>query len=45
MHPVALLPLLACVGAAAIASALLAIDPGQRVNRLFVLVLACSALW
>ncbi len=39
------IPLLACLAAAAMAAAIVARDPGQRVNRLAALVLAGSAHW
>ena len=45
MHPFVLVPLLSCVAAAAMASAILFRDPGQRANRLVALVLVCSAHW
>jgi PAS domain S-box-containing protein len=38
-------PLFGCVAAAAIAAAIVARDPGQKVNRLVALVLVASAHW
>jgi PAS domain S-box-containing protein len=45
MHPVTLIPLVSCVLAAMIASAIVSHDPGQRANRVIALVLACSGWW
>ena len=45
MHPVILIPLVACVLAAVIGAAIVSHDPGQRANRVIALVLACSAWW
>jgi PAS domain S-box-containing protein len=45
MHPVILIPLVSCVLAAMIASAIVSHDPGQRANRVIALVLACSGWW
>lgn len=45
MHPFVLLPLFSCVLAAAIACALVANDPGPRINRVLAAALACSAWW
>jgi signal transduction histidine kinase len=45
MHPVVLIPLVACVLAAMIASAIVSHDPGQRANRVIAMVLACSGWW
>jgi len=45
MHPVILVPLIACVLAAMIAAAIVSHDPGQRANRVIAMVLACSAWW
>jgi PAS domain S-box-containing protein len=45
MHPFLLVPLFACLGAAGMAGAIVARDPGQRVNRLVAIVLVCSAWW
>ena len=45
MHPVTLIPLVSCVLAAMIASAIVSHDPGQRANRVVALVLACTGWW
>jgi PAS domain S-box-containing protein len=45
MPPFVWIPLFACFAAAAMAAAILARDPGQKVNRLIALVLLGSAHW
>jgi signal transduction histidine kinase len=45
MHPVAWIPLLAAFGAAALAAAIAAREPGQRANRMLAAVLLCDVWW
>ena len=45
MHPIALIPLAAALGAAALAAAIAARDPGQRANQLMAALLACDVWW
>ena len=45
MHPVVLIPLATAFGAAALAAAIAAREPGQRANRLVAAVLLCDVWW
>ena len=45
MHPVVLIPLATAFGAAALAAAIIAREPGQRANRLVAAVLLCDVWW
>lgn len=45
MNPILVVLLISCLTAAVIGSAILARDPGQRINRLIAAVLGCSAFW
>ena len=45
MHPVVLIPLATAFGAAALAAAITAREPGQRANRLVAAVLLCDLWW
>jgi PAS domain S-box-containing protein len=45
MHPFICMLVLSCIAAGVFGSAILARDPGQRVNRLIATVLGCSAYW
>ena len=45
MHPFVLIPLATAFGAAALAAAITAREPGQRANRLVAAVLLCDAWW
>ncbi|HEY8156669.1 MAG TPA: ATP-binding protein [Myxococcota bacterium] len=45
MHPAVLIPLATAFGAAALAAAIAAREPGQRANRLVAAVLLCDVWW
>jgi len=45
MHPYILMLMLSCMAAGVLGSAILARDPGQRINRLIATILACSVWW
>ncbi|MBW2723979.1 MAG: hypothetical protein JRE71_06285, partial [Deltaproteobacteria bacterium] len=45
MHLYVLIPLVACVGACAMASVVLARDPTARRSRIAAGILACAAIW
>ena len=45
MHTYVLIPLVACMGACAMMSAILARDPNARKSVVSALILGCAALW
>ena len=45
MHLYVLIPLIACIGACAMASAIIARDPTARRSRIAASILACAGIW